>query len=285
MAWSDSFDPTDPDGDVGTIDQGDDQFRQLKRNLRERLEWIYAFGASDADENLLGVYRVPFNVNTTNPSAVTDQILLFGKDDTAKAELFAIDEDGDVIQITKGGKGLLDSFRLSNAGYLIGRNAADDGDVKILSVNGSDRIVFDSIPQITDTPSTDNDAARKKYVDDAIAAIPPDVGIGSSVAKTDNTVYQAATDGFFIGIISATSDATFAEINGYTDSSNPPTTLMGVASAYRNDGGYSRAYGVRKQSFCIPVKKNDYYKGVTTYDSGSGGQAPTVTYYFISLGS
>lgn len=106
--------------------------------------------------------------------------------------------------------------------------------------------------------------------------------IGSAVSKSDNTAYQATTDGFFVGIIDCSgSTGTYGEINGYADSNASPSTLIGVASAWRVDSTFSGSSGTRKNSFCIPVKKNDYYKGVLT----TGGGSPSATYYFIPLGA
>ena len=105
-------------------------------------------------------------------------------------------------------------------------------------------------------------------------------GYGAAVSKTDNTVYLAATDGVFIGLITAT-EGTFGQIVGYTDASNPPTTEMGQASAFANSGFYGATYGVQRNSFSFPVKKGNRYKGVLSYYSG----APTVTYYFVPSGT
>jgi len=106
--------------------------------------------------------------------------------------------------------------------------------------------------------------------------------VGSAVSKSDNTAYQAATDGFFIGLIDASgSTGTSGLITGYTDSSNPPTTPMGYAGGWRVDSTLAQHAATEKNSFCIPVKKNNYYKGVLTTSAGS----PTATYYFVSLGA
>lgn len=72
--------------------------------------------------------------------------------------------------------------------------------------------------------------------------------LGDWVAKSNNTVYQASTDGFVVGYASGASDSAV-----YTDASNPPTTLR----SYIDDDTYS-------SGFCVPVKKNDYYKATNT---------------------
>jgi len=77
--------------------------------------------------------------------------------------------------------------------------------------------------------------------------------LGAWETKADNTVYQAATDGFVL--CKGDQDVT---VVGYTDGSNPPGTER-IRQA-------SSQYSIN--SFTMPVRKNDYWKvtgGVTIY--------------------
>lgn len=71
---------------------------------------------------------------------------------------------------------------------------------------------------------------------------------GNWLARANNTVYQAATDGFAMGF------ATAGGVNNQvlTDGSNPPTTVRqhGTTSPSMPDGALS------------PVRKGDYWKTV-----------------------
>lgn len=87
---------------------------------------------------------------------------------------------------------------------------------------------------------------------------------GTWLVRSSDTVYQASTDGFIVVYIP---DNTRANI--LTDSSNPPTTLM----ISGNEGYPSSPGGVN-----CPVRKNDYWKVVTTT-----GPVPTVRW--LPLGS
>lgn len=58
--------------------------------------------------------------------------------------------------------------RLQNAGWLRGRNAANDGDINIIRVNGSDVIEFASVPEVGADASTDNGLVRKSQMDTAL---------------------------------------------------------------------------------------------------------------------
>lgn len=69
-------------------------------------------------------------------------------------------------------------------------------------------------------------------------------GFGAWLSRSNNTVYQAATDGFVCAINSAGGTT----LEGYTDGSTPPTIKRGQHTL--SDAG----------SLCIPVRKNDYWK-------------------------
>lgn len=160
--------------------------------------------------------------------------------------------------------------------------------------SGAGRLPSANLPSTIPVANIDTGTTADKIVKlDGSARIPAVNGslitsltisgiVGSAVSKSDNTAYQAATDGFFVGLIDCGgANGTYGDITGYTDSSNPPTTVMAYASGWRVDSTFSGSSGNRKNSFCIPVKKNDYYKGVLTTGAGS----PTATYYFIPLGA
>lgn len=101
--------------------------------------------------------------------------------------------------------------------------------------------------------------------------------IGEKESKTDGVTYQAATDGYFVGLIDAGgSTGSYGDIIGYTDNSSSPTTVMGYASGWRVDSTFSASTGNRKNSFIFPVKAGDYYKG-----SSSTTGSVTVTFYFV----
>lgn len=81
--------------------------------------------------------------------------------------------------------------RLTNDAYLRSRNAADNGDVNMMKVNGSDRIEFASLPQVTADPSVANDLVRKAYVDAIAQGIKPKQA--ARVASTANIVLTTGT--------------------------------------------------------------------------------------------
>ena len=84
-------------------------------------------------------------------------------------------------------------------------------------------------------------------------------------ATADNAAHQVSTDGFLVGYGQV---STANEIIVRTDSSNPPTTI-------RADLATGNAVQYYPGFFCIPIKKNDYYKITGT----------VVAVYFIPFGT
>lgn len=80
--------------------------------------------------------------------------------------------------------------------------------------------------------------------------------MGAPVTKNQGTVYQAATDGFFVGCGVTGTNNTVYRIK--TDNQATPTTEVVMCSS--GSGDSNTAVG-----FCVPVKKNDYYVCTQTY--------------------
>lgn len=76
-------------------------------------------------------------------------------------------------------------------------------------------------------------------------------------AKTVTTAYQAASDGFVVAVCDASGGgARVGQIIGYTDASNPPTTVRG--------GTVGSSGGPSQGSFMMPVRSGDYYMTTAT---------------------
>jgi len=73
--------------------------------------------------------------------------------------------------------------------------------------------------------------------------------LGDWVTAANNTVYQAAIDGFVLAIGTPGAEA---YAYGYTDAANPPTT---VRQQHWQDGA-----APDRGSIMFPVKKGDYWK-------------------------
>lgn len=75
--------------------------RTAKADESERLtDQLYGFTAG---ETTVGVKALRLIDQVSNPSTVTDTMLIYGKAVSSKTELFLKDEDGNVMQVTSGG--------------------------------------------------------------------------------------------------------------------------------------------------------------------------------------
>ncbi len=98
-AWDTAYEATPASTEEAT--GGDDEIRDLKRNVRERMEVDHDFddtGGDDTGEHTKVTLRV-----RTAPTQEADKGILYSKDVSAKAELFYIDEDGNEVQMTDAG--------------------------------------------------------------------------------------------------------------------------------------------------------------------------------------
>lgn len=95
-------------------------------------------------------------------------------------------------------------------------------------------------------------------------------------SKIKDTVYQASTD--LIVCANLVLDAANSEntVTGYTDSANPPTTVIDEDTTAQGSNAV-----IRRASITMPVRKNDYWKVAHTLGVGSWG---TVTIKVIPIG-
>lgn len=101
---------------------------------------------------------------------------------------------------------------------------------------------------------------------------------GSWTNKSNSTLYLAETDGLVVVKLSAT-DGQMGQSIGYTDAGNPPSTIRGQCwVTYISGSPY-----VRYSSYCMPVKKGDYWKVVAT--KWSTWSLPTQVIYWIPKGA
>lgn len=118
--------------------------------------------------------------------------------------------------------------------------------------------------------------------EDSVTNLPDIAKFGTAQSRTDNTVYQALTDGYFSGVIIAGADISAGRVIIYSDGNADPTgTTVGGANVHVNVGVSSQTAYSNYNSFCIPVKKGNYYKAVKS----STGNAPTVTYLWTPKSS
>lgn len=258
----------------------DDFMRGLAKGVGERLtNMFYGFTGTESQE---GIKRLEFIDQAADP---TDVNTLY----TKAGEIYLKDGAGNVVQFSNSGYIPLSSTRIANDTYIIARNAADDGNVNLIKINASDEaeiaqnlnlngdLSFVSGTNVnefsTDGTLADNsdnavptEQAVKTYHDNNDTT----KSLGSwDDTKSENTVYQATTDGFVTAYTVETGNAN-NYMKGLTDGSNPPTTIRAFDKKGRNDS----TFNFFRSTVTFPVKKNDYWEVDTN-------QSATV--YFLPL--
>jgi hypothetical protein len=171
--------PVNPNRPLSTGESprlGDNVIRALAAAVAEILgidHYIGTDSGSGYTEDAAGEHkRIKFNAPISTPTNVTNKGFLYVKDFSGKLELCFLDEDGDEIQLTSGG--------VFNPALACGLT----GNQTIAGVK-----TFSSIPVLpASSPSSNNQAARKKYVDDAI-----DTDVATAVAGAGFLKYSGVT--------------------------------------------------------------------------------------------
>ena len=107
--YTETWDETVPAGSRDA-NLGDDDIREFKRAIRERLAGGGMNFPSTDDANAGLFNNVKFIEQSSNPTAEANRGFLFTKDVSSVTELYWMDSGGNVIQLTSGGKVLLTSL-------------------------------------------------------------------------------------------------------------------------------------------------------------------------------
>lgn len=170
MALTNTFDTSTPAGSDDPT-EADDRMREIKTAIRERMndhngasnqgDHYWPLSGTEVSDAATGQHRmVTLRQLTDDPDSlssyttITDLAFLYQKNVDGIGEFFFQDEDGNVKQITSGGK----------------LNVASDEAVLLAGNQTVAGIkTFGSIPVLpASDPTADNQATRKKYVDDQI---------------------------------------------------------------------------------------------------------------------
>lgn len=106
--FNDTWDETKPAGSRD-LALGDDDIREFKRAIRQRLEEDHEFAEDESGNDNIGYHKkVTLTKRTAgNPTIVDDAGIVFTKDAGSDAiELYYIDDDGNVTQLSKQGKAM-----------------------------------------------------------------------------------------------------------------------------------------------------------------------------------
>lgn len=162
---------------------------------------------------------------------------------------------------------------LENDSFLKGRNAADDADIDILKVNGSDALVLGSKLQDADSsaPTLDAQLANKKYVDDQVAtiSIPSVFELKGNWNANTNTPTLANTD------TSVDNFLYYVNVSGSTDFGAGSKSFDVGDWVYNVNGAWEKAdnnddvLSVNGQKGAVVLDTDDITEGVNKYVSAA----------------
>lgn len=152
---------------------------------------------------------------------------------------------GDYIQ-ESGGTKFLEFIKSATPVNWLRAESANTGTGPKLSAQGSDGSV--------DLQLEAKGAGKVKFVSGCL---------GAWETKSNNTVYQAATDGFIMGWANGGGyNGAVNDVAIYSDGSNPPTTIRCRSVDIQEGSAGHTSFGI------APIRKGDYYK-ITIGGSGA----------------
>ena len=194
MAFTYTWDETKPAG-TRAINLGDDDIREFKAAVRERLQFGGMYFPSSHDE-LAGEFNyLRLAEQSSNPTATTNKGFLFTKDVSSITELYWMDSGGNVIQLTSGGRVLITSLAITGQ---------TRGDILRMGASLWERISLGTVRQVLKSDGTDvvwgNDA-------DAVLTTQGDILYRAAAALAR---LAAGTSGQFLKTLGAGADPAWA---------------------------------------------------------------------------
>lgn len=242
VTWNEAL----PDNSV-LAHQIDDYDRDLRVGIRSRMAIEHVFSSTSTSTGDAGMHKfITFQQQTGAPTittALTQVGALYVGSSGSGYPLIHQHSDGTLVTLVNSAKnipviasGTLGSIAIcssANPNSLVALTGSVDGLV-LLSHSNTAGVSWGQVS----SGAIANGAVQLAGVSGVF---------GAWVSQSNNTVYQASTDGFVIAYNSAGA----TEVIGLTDGNNPPTTKrIGITSP---GGGYP-------SGITMPVRKGDYWK-------------------------
>ncbi len=233
-AFNDIIDTSLPDGGDDPV-EADDNMRRIQGGFQELLDVDHLFektgsviSGADSGEHRKVTLRVG-----SAPSAVANKGFVYAKDVSAKAELFYIDEDGNEVQLTSGGKILSASLDMKDQDNMSSNSATHAATQQ--SIKAYADAVGSAKEDALVTQATASIFGARTTVDTASGAL----------AHTE--IYKAQSDGFLT--VNTGDQDNRRETKILSDSSATPSVIIARSS---DDLG--------RNVMTVPILKDDYFQ-------------------------
>lgn len=114
MAFSTVWDETKPAGSRD-LNLGDDDIREFKKQLRERLEVDHYFLETEAADTKIGYHsKATFLEQAADPTSLANALIMYAKLSGSYSELFVQHENAGIVQLTSLGKLLASSLTIAS---------------------------------------------------------------------------------------------------------------------------------------------------------------------------
>jgi len=267
LVYTHDWDENKPAG-TRALNLGDDDIREFKAAIRERLQGGGMYFPSTDDDDA-GIFNyVKFKEQSGNPTSEANRAFLFTKDVSGVTELYWMDSGGNVIQLTTGGKILISSLAIGSEarGDVIVRGASAWGRTAIgssgnyLRSDGTDPswntleaadltaviLTPKEYTDVEDTTTSDESTTNAAYQDTALSITFTVGKQGLTYVSFDGGGHSDSGTGKWAIIVDGVTEKEIAHIAGSGDSVHPLSMCWhGVLSAaahtikiqIKNDGG------------------------------------------------
>lgn len=211
MSYIEVWDESKPAG-TRALNLGDDDIREFKRAIRERLA-AGGMHFPSTDDSTAGLFDyVKFIEQSANPTVESNRGFLFTKDVSGVTELYWMDSSGNVFQLTNAGKVLLTSLGgyvargdLIRGGASGWERLALGASATVLRSNGTDAAW--AALSLTDLPAIDYTKLAVGVSVQTVNAQDGAVATGTTLIPYDDTIPQN-TEGFQVMTLAITPKAT-----------------------------------------------------------------------------
>lgn len=210
--------------------KGDDEIRDFKQAIRERLALDLNFFADESGQSNVGLHKKTSLINQgSDPATLADALILFAKDAGAKSELHSIHEDAITSQLTYLGKLWIESLSIASAAR---------GDIIVRDATKFTRIALGASGTVLKSDGTDAAWGAPTAVQGTWRNLKC---VRASASTVTLTADELAIEGYIESSVSLTADITASGANGLDGGAEAGNTWYYVWAIRKSSDGTKAA--------------------------------------------